>query len=70
MKLTQLASILETANVVVTNKEQDELLIQGVASQAVESEWKDYEVIKFEKLEDIHEVFEKENFFYEITIDL
>nr|DAK36636.1 MAG TPA: hypothetical protein [Caudoviricetes sp.] len=69
MKLTQLASILGNANVVVTNKEQDELFIQGVASQAVESEWKDYEVIKVEKLEDIHEVFEAD-FFYEITLDL
>lgn len=70
MKLTQLASILGNANVVVTNKEQDFPFIQGSASQAVESEWKDYEVVKFEKLEDIHGVFEDENFFYEITIDL
>lgn len=70
MKLTQLASLLGNADVVVTNKEQDELLIQGIALQAVESEWKDYEVVKFEKLEDIHEVFEDENFFYEITINL
>lgn len=68
MKLSQLIEIIGNANIIVTNEEQDDLFFQGAASEVDSSAWDEYEVIKFEKLEDIHEVFETP-FFYEITLN-
>lgn len=68
MKLSQIIELIGNENIVVTNKEQDDLFFQGVASNATELALDEYEVIKFEKLEDIHEVFETP-FFYEITLN-
>lgn len=68
MKLSQIIKLIGKENIVVTNEIQDDLFFQGAARDATKLNLDEYEVIKFEKLEDIHEVFETP-FFYEITLN-